>query len=388
MQIHKFFPLIFLIFALTVVYSQLGCWQEAQWGGKCPSFSENADPDSLRLTKYGYVVGMAESTYNNHAWLGIPYAKPPVGALRWKASVEPDNWCCMEALQLCGKCTQIGDSLLGGAEREEQGMLLGNEDCLYLNIWAPRFTPRNVPKRGEQLPVMFWIHGGGNLTGWGGINSSAELAATQNVIVVMISYRLGPFGYFSHPAFRTGPSKFDRTANYATTDMIRALKWVRDNISNFGGDPGNVTIFGESAGGANVMSLIICPAARCLFHKAIVQSGGPQSSSVAEAENYVDDAEKGNEFSSREMICKFLIKDGSAVDRASAKALVATWSNDRIAAYLRSKTKEQIIDVYNNPAAKAMVRCPIITRDGYLIPKEAARTILQNIRKYNNVTML
>jgi para-nitrobenzyl esterase len=353
------------------------------------SCSNGVQPDSgtTRHTNYGDVVGFDDAE-NSHAWFGIPYAKPPVGELRWRASVPPDTWSgTREALEFGSQCTQIGDPMAGTANSSEVGTIIGCEDCLYLNIWAPRFNATNIPQGSDRLPVMFWIHGGGNRAGYGGVDKGHKLASTHNVIVVMINYRLSTFGYFSHPAFRTGASNLDNTANYATSDMILALKWVRDNISYFGGDPNNVTIFGESAGGRNVVSLVVTPEAANLFQKAIVQSGGTGYYTIAKAEHYRDDPKPGHDYSSREVICNLLVADGTAADRNTATAYQDAMSNEQIAAYLRAKTKEEIMNAYKDSSGTYQWP-PTIIQDGYLVPIAGIENIINDTSKYNNVPII
>src|SRR6185312_7529232 len=150
-----------------------------------------------------------------------------------------------------------------GADRQQ------SEDCLYLNVWAA--DGPKAPKR----PVMFYIHGGGfqfGMTAWGETNGAS--LARHGVIVVTTGYRLGKFGFFAHPALMK-EAKGAPAANYGLMDMVAGIKWVKANIAAFGGDPDNITIFGESAGGGAVDDLMIAPSARGLFHKAIVESGGP-----------------------------------------------------------------------------------------------------------------
>ena len=163
---------------------------------------------------------------------------------------------------------------LGGAEGD--GYFTGSEDCLYLDIKAPY-------KSNENLPVMFWIHGGGNTSGLKDLYDFSKMVKRHDVIVITINYRLGPFGWFTHPAIQDFQDGIDKTSNFGTLDIISALEWVQSNIKLFGGDPNNVTIFGESAGGHNVLSLLVSKYAKGLFHKSIVQSGYTTSISPEEA---------------------------------------------------------------------------------------------------------
>lgn len=194
---------------------------------------------------------------------GIPYAAPPLGEMRWRPPAPPLRWDGVRDASTYGfSCPQIpypGDS----APVETPG----NEDCLTLNIWAG-------PPGKKQRPVMFWIHGGGFMNGGSAtaVTDGAALAR-HGVIVVTINYRLGRLGFFAHPAL-SAESPGATLGNYGLMDQIAALRWVRANIAAFGGDPGNITIFGESAGGSSVAALMTSPLARGLFAKAIIQSGG------------------------------------------------------------------------------------------------------------------
>ncbi|MDA7874221.1 carboxylesterase family protein [Rhodopirellula sp.] len=188
---------------------------------------------------------------------GIPYAAPPVGILRWKPPQPVEPWKGVR------ECNQFGNKCLQKGRRRSGPF---SEDCLFLNVWAPAKLPP------AKLPVMVWIHGGGLTQG-----SAHELGymgdelAKRDVILVSINYRLGAFGFLSHPAL-TAESEHGASGNYGILDQIHALKWVQANIAAFGGDPGNVTIFGESAGGTSVYLLVASPLAKGLFHKAILQS--------------------------------------------------------------------------------------------------------------------
>ena len=204
-------------------------------------------------TKSGKVQGYIENDVE--VYKGIPYAEPPIGNLRFSPPVMKKPWDgVLEAKEYSPFAFQ-GYSMLeeyfGKNEPE-------SEDCLYLNIWTPVAD-------NEKRPVMFWIHGGAFITGGGGvpIYDGSVLAKRGDVVVVTINYRLGAFGYSYIPGV---------TANVGQFDQIMALEWVRDNIEKFGGDPGNVTIFGESAGGYAVLTLSAMPAANGLFHRVIAQS--------------------------------------------------------------------------------------------------------------------
>jgi len=232
-----------------------------------------ADPTSERVTSTGKVRGFAAGN-GAQGWLGIPYAAPPVGPLRWRAPRPARPWAgTREALVPGPVCPQLGGPLADVAPKE-WGKVVGAEDCLTLNIWTPRHTPAELSALAEPYPVMLWIHGGGNTIGYGADYDGRVLAGTHKVIVVTINYRLGVLGWFNHPAVLAGAENADdASGNFGTLDTIAALQWVQDNIAAFGGDPERVTIFGESAGGVNVFALLASERAKGLFHGAISQSG-------------------------------------------------------------------------------------------------------------------
>jgi para-nitrobenzyl esterase len=204
------------------------------------------DPSTRRSTRSGEVVGF-RGRYGSDVWLGIPYAKPPVGASRWRAPQPPEPWTgTRSALAFGPPCTQYA-SAFGGVADARPGTPAGSEDCLYLNVYTPHAQP---PIGDARLPVMVWIHGGGNTIGEGGFYNGGNLAQIHNLVVLTLNYRLGPFGWFRHAALRAdGASDTDRSGNFGTLDLVRALEWVRDNIATFGGDPGIVRP-GQTAAGA------------------------------------------------------------------------------------------------------------------------------------------
>jgi para-nitrobenzyl esterase len=194
---------------------------------------------------------------------GIPYAAPPVGELRWKPPQSVKLWKGVrDGSQFGAICPQPKSRIISLSESAKM-----SEDCLYLNVWTPAKRPKAV------RPVMVWIHGGGNINGSGSSPLYDGTAlAKKGVVLVTINYRLGPFGFFAHPLL-SKESEHGVSGNYGILDQIAALKWVRKNIRPFGGDPGRVTIFGESAGGMNVNILMASPLAKGLFHRVISESG-------------------------------------------------------------------------------------------------------------------
>ena len=221
--------------------------------------------ETRRMISQGELVGF-ETAQGAHAWLAVPYAAPPVGDLRWRAPRPAEMFDSpLEALVHGSRCPQITNGL-DEAEGLAPDLLVGDEDCLTLDIYAP--------PGAEDLPVMVWIHGGGNVWGRSAAYNGSRLALDQNVIVIAIQYRLGPLGWFAHPGLRAdAETETDTAASFALLDMIAALEWVQANASAFGGDTDRVTVFGESAGGHNVAGLMASPLARGLFHAGIIQSG-------------------------------------------------------------------------------------------------------------------
>ena len=231
--------------------------------------SETSERDLQRATRMsltqGDVIGVP-SPYDEEitVYRGLPYAAPPVGELRWQPPQTPDSWPGVRiADTFAESCFQLRHTSNFVWRR---GDFPVSEDCLYLNVWAP--------ENAEGLPVMVWFHGGSHVSGQAhSLIFDGTTLAQQGVIVVTVNYRLGPFGFLAHPwlseAAETGAS-----GNYGLMDKVAALGWVRDNISALGGDPSNVTIFGQSAGSQSVCLLMASPSAQGLFNKAIGQSAG------------------------------------------------------------------------------------------------------------------
>ncbi len=224
----------------------------------------------------GTTISLADGAIEGEAvpgarrFLGIPFAAPPVGELRWRPPSRPEPWeGVLTTRAFASGCPQ-GDSINGKPSTDE--------DCLYLNVWAPAEPP------SRPLPVLFWIHGGGNQSGsaadevplgLGGLfYDGRTLVETRDVVVVSTNYRLGVFGFFAHPELGAEDPERPVSGNQGLLDQRLALEWVRDNIGAFGGDPDNVTVFGESAGSFDTCMHVVSPGSRGLFHRAISQSGG------------------------------------------------------------------------------------------------------------------
>ncbi len=331
-----------------------------------------ADESSRRELTTGEAVGLATAN-GSHAWLGLPYARPPVGELRWRAPQPPQAWPgTRQALVAGASCVQLANEV--EPTDAKPGTPVGSEDCLYLNVYAPRFQPGEVPGGENRLPVMVWIHGGGNTIGTGSFYDGSLLAATHDLVVITVNYRLGPFGWFRHPALRSdAENEVERSGNFGTLDLIQVLRWLQENAPAFGGNPDNVTIFGESAGGSNVMTLLVSPLADGLFHRAILQSAGTRTKDPADGESFVDDPVPGDAHSSNETLLSLLQRDGAAADRAAAKAALAARDAGEIAGYLRGQDAHEILATYVEEGDEGfgMFDMPKLFRDGAVIPREA-----------------
>jgi para-nitrobenzyl esterase len=226
-------------------------------------FGTAASAQTVRTT-HGPVVGAKLADADLIAFKGIRYAQPPTGELRWKPPVPATAWTEPRPAHDFGSACIQPSSPPGSIYSDHPAS--NSEDCLFLNVWQPTHA--------SHAPVMVWIHGGslrtGNLSS--PIYDGGALAHTGGVVVVTLNYRLGVLGYMAHREL-TAESPHHASGNYGLLDQIEALRWVHDNIARFGGDPGNVTVFGESAGALSTIELMASPLARGLFHKVIVQSG-------------------------------------------------------------------------------------------------------------------
>jgi|SRR5580698_3544883 para-nitrobenzyl esterase len=277
-------------------------------------FSMTTHADALKVkTEQGKVQGKTINDGKVNAFLGIPYAAPPVGDLRWKAPEPPAKWKGMrDATKFGAHCAQarVYDDMVF----QDAGP---SEDCLFLNVYAPAGSK-------DKLPVMFWIHGGGYA---GGASSeprhNGDFLPLKGVVLITINYRLGVFGFLATDELAKEAN--GAAGNYGLLDMISALHWVHDNVKSFGGDPDNVTIFGESAGSFAVSTLMASPLAQGLFHKAIGESGAAFPGGVALGGDTVAERSKA---------------DGAWMDSIGAKSIkdLRGMSTDQILEAVKKKT--------------------------------------------------
>jgi para-nitrobenzyl esterase len=282
---------------------------------------DNHDP--IAKTDYGKLKGYVDEDKEVLVWKGVPYARPPVGELRWAAPLDPEAWHGVrDATSPAKMCTQLFTT--------EEWIRTGvvdpdsSEDCLYVDI----YRPERPTYQHEKLPVYVWIHGGSNNFGSGRDYDGSVLAAQSDVVVVVVQYRLGPIGWFYHPAIQTGGADIlSDSGNFGTLDHAQALKWIRENIEAFGGNPHNVTVTGESAGAHNTMNMVISRLGKGLFHRAMSESGGMVTVTTASAR-----------LSANDYIQK-LIRYKENVDAATATARrIAMETAGTLEAYLRGTT--------------------------------------------------
>ena len=300
-------------------------------------------------TVNGFVRGVMEGGVL--VFKGMPFAAPPVGAFRWRPPQPVQNWEGeRDATKFGPNCAQSGWGATAGKLSEGS-----SEDCLYLNVW----TPANK-KSDSKFPVMVWIHGGGFTGGSGsGPQNFGQEFAKQGVTLVTINYRLGRLGFFAHPALsQEFPNEYK--GNYGYMDQIAALQWIQKNIAAFGGDPKNVTIFGFSAGGVSVHSLLTIPSTKGLFHKMISESGGGRDGVLTGRPINKENADVFYTVSAETIGSNFAHKHG--IDGTDADAL----------AKLRALSAEKIVDggqETDGPGGARIYSGPIL--DGKLVVETA-----------------
>jgi len=334
--------------------------------GEFGEFGEIGDTDS----SFTETATSPSKTLSTVSWLDIPYAQPPVGELRWRAPRPLTAPQSIIASKGEIACVQPATDY-GGVSGDNGEAVVGTEDCLYLDIRAPQDFAT------KKYPVMFWIHGGGNTTGTKDYYDFTKLVETQKVVVVTINYRLGALGWFTHPAIQDLQTGLDGASNFGTLDIIQALRWVGGNISQFGGDADNVTIFGESAGGHNVYTLLASPLAKGLFHKAIAQSGYTISNSLEDAYNHKA-ADSYVTQGSWQVVENLLVQQQGSSQQS--------YSTDQLHRLLKNVDARDFIGLYNKTDKIAYL--PLTTADGIVIPKQGLLAALADPEYAKNVPVI
>lgn len=305
-----------------------------------------------RVTQYGTVVGVDESaTSGALAWKGVPFATPPVGALRWRAPQAPACWTAVRpARQFASASVQVGRLYGPGKNNrydrtigESLGQVTGSEDCLYLNIWTPATS-------ASPRPVIVYIHGGSNITGYTAdpLYDGAALAVAADAVVVTVNYRLGIFGFLSLAQLKTGDDDLSDSGNFALLDILQALRFINSNIAAFGGNAGNVTLMGQSAGAVNILALLVSPllakAAAPLFHRLVPISGSIAMSGDLPAGSWpVIHPAGAHAMQGQSLLGHALVRAGCIPGVAAAPAWIAQHSDQEIAAWLRAQDAESLL---------------------------------------------
>ncbi|MDR0200652.1 MAG: carboxylesterase family protein [Delftia acidovorans] len=355
----------------------------ALWLTACGGGSGAGGPE-LRETAYGPLRGVDDSTASGtYYWKGVPFARPPVGALRWQPPAEPVAWQGeREARQFGPACLQIGRMYGPGANNRFDdtiastlGQPVGSEDCLTLNIWRPATA-------AEKLPVLLFIHGGSAISGYTAdpLYDGAALARAANAVVVTANYRLDILGYMHLPQMQAGAPA---TGNFALLDNLQALRYIQQNIARFGGDAGNVTLMGQSAGATNVLALLASESARGLFHKLVPISGGLSLPSNLPA-GVLATLKPASAYAtqSAQLLAHLIVADGLAADLGAAATVAAGWSPAQVAAYLRGKDARVLLQTL---AAKGLTGAGPIP-DGLLLPADPMAALAAG--RYNRMPVM
>lgn len=350
-----------------------------------------ADGPMVRQTAAGKIEGVDDSAHSGtYWWKGIPFAQAPEGALRWRAPVAPEPWeGVREAKQFGAACLQMGRIYGPGANNRYDetigttlGQPVGAEDCLMLNIWRPASTDK-------KLPVFVFAHGGSNVSGYTAdpVYDGAALAKHANAVVVTVNYRLGLLGFLGLKQLRNGTDEGEDSGNYALLDILKALHYVQTNAEVFGGDAGNVTLSGQSAGAINILALLASPAAKGLFHRMLPISGGISKKNnlplqLPPAQPLLADASLAREMADN-ILVQQVIADGLAVDEEGARLHIARRSDTQIATYLRGKDPKALLML---AAAKGLGGAPGPVTDGTLVPDNPIDEIKAG--RYNKVPVV
>ncbi|HEX4940758.1 MAG TPA: carboxylesterase family protein [Candidatus Kapabacteria bacterium] len=336
--------------------------------------------DIYLKTGLGVLRGTLEDNGKVVSWKGVPYAQAPVGDLRWQAPRPAQPWHGVrDARDFGSACTQIGSMYGPPAQgsvvdinlRDVFDKPVGSEDCLFLNLWRPASKKKN-------LPVVLFIHGGSHMVGTSSYYRGDRLAQ-EDMIFISVNYRLNLFGWLNHPALKVADDGSDPLApltnsgNFATLDLIQALQFVRNHIDEFGGDPDNVTIMGQSAGASSVFSLLVSPLAQGLFDKAVMLSPGLINQSPETSFNYANG-----------LLVALALQAGLATDADSAAVWLATQTPQQLRAFLYSRTPQQLVTATQLDPRLSLT--PAILRDGLVQPADPNAAVASG--QFNNVPVL
>lgn len=341
--------LIKLLAAAGLAVSMFGCSASQPAETETPKDSAEAEEtpavtaSSVRKTQFGDVEGVEENGVE--VYYGIPYGKEPVGELRWKAPVDPEPW--KETKDVKEKEETALQSASSTNEKGETEITaVGSTDCLNLDVYTK--------KDAKDLPVVVYVHGGNNQTGTSFEIPGYDMVKTDDIVYVSVNYRLGLLGFMNLPAVLDDDNP---TGNFTMLDLAKALTWVRNNISEFGGDASNVTITGFSAGGRDVMAMLLSPTFDGLFDKAIAYSGGM---TIADSDASVEKI--------AETIAPLVVEDKiEATEEAAAKWLME--DNQNVTDYLNGLDADRLIKLFPNAGIR-MAKFPHLYNDGIVLPEK------------------
>lgn len=315
-------------------------------------------PKLTRTTQKGNVKGIKISSGKAMAWYGIPYAASTAGANRWRAPQPVTAWTDTRdaTVQSQNAVTYSKTSAIG---------YTGTEDCLYVNVYRPYTASKN-------LPVLVYLHGGSNTTGTANLDFG-NMAASMGVVIVSVSFRVGAFGYLSHPALMDGTPE-ENSGNFTLLDIHEALLWVRDEIGAFGGNPGNVTLSGFSSGARNTLLCLISPMMTGLFHKAFIMSGGFTTSTPIKGQESVESR-----------LAELLVRRGTYATKDEASAYIESSQTDEMKSLFESLTTAEVAWLYKSPELR-MEEFPHAFTDGVVLPAGGFEVISEG--QYNRVPIM
>ncbi len=351
--------LVILALAISVTSSVIACGESKNVDNNI-NIESSSEDDSLKnyskgvgqKTNYGTVKGYEDNEEKTLVWKGVPYASAPVGELRWKAPENPEAW---EGVLDTTEGGNVGVQL-------SSGEIIGSEDCLNLDIYRPNTEETD-------LPVLFFIHGGNNQNGTSAEIDPSDLAVKANCIVVSVNYRLGVLGFNNLPALKTGDVNED-SGNYTLLDIAKSLDWIKENIESFGGNSENITASGFSAGGRDIMAMLISPIFEGKFQKAIAFSGGM---TVADSDDSTKVIAKA--------IAPLVVEDKVKENEDEAYTWLLS-ENKEVKDYLYSVSSDRLAALMGNASIRMSV-FPHLFNDGTVIPKEGFDTT-----NYNDVPLM